>query len=297
MRRKIILISGIIFVATVLMLTPFLDVKEEEDLFYEVNTPSFDVYTPDIEEEGEVVAEFAMRSSFLSPWVKSFSQEGADAIEEKLIKSSVISLEVEVYDEAFTRIKEIVSLYRGYISESDERDSEDWKYGYIIIRVPREYFEETIEDLKTLGEVDVAKTTVLDVTEEYIDLEARLTNLKKQEERYLEVLAVAMTVDEILKVENQLERIRGDIESYEGKMRYLDDSIDYATIRVDMKEPHSEKFEIGLGDALKKALQGFFSALRAVIIFLGYVIPVVFVFGLLFLGGRAVHKRFFQTNE
>ncbi|MBU7017462.1 MAG: DUF4349 domain-containing protein [Theionarchaea archaeon] len=300
-RRKIMLILGIIFVATVLMLTPFLDVKEEEDLFFEVDTPYFNVDTPNLEEEREevkVVAESASRSIFLSPWVRSFNQKDTDvSVEEKLIKSSVIYLEVEIYDEVFTRIKEIVSLYKGYISESDERDSEGWKYGYIIIRVPREYFEAIIEDLKALGEVDVAKITVQDVTEEYVDLEARLTNLKKQEERYLEVLAVATTVDEILKVENQLERIRGDIESYEGKMRYLDDSIDYATIRVDMKEPETEKFEIGLGDALRRAFQAFFSALRAVIIFLGYLIPLVFVFGLLYMGGRVLHKRFFQTPE
>jgi hypothetical protein len=286
-RRKIFLISGIVFVAIVLILVPFLDVKEE-DLYFEGDT-----FSP----EEEVVARYAMERSFLSQWVQSYNQKDTDVLEEKLIKSSVISLEVETYDEAFTNIKEIVSLYRGYISESDERDAEGRKYGYTIIRVPREYFEETIEDIKTLGEVDVAKTTVQDVTEEYIDLEARLTNLKKQEERYLEVLAVATTVDEILKVENQLERIRGEIESYEGKMRYLDDSIDYATIRIDMKEPKIERFEIGLKDALKRALQAFFSALRAVIIFLGYVIPVVLVFGLLYVGGRAVHNRFFQTRE
>jgi hypothetical protein len=286
-RRKIFLISGIVFVAIVLILVPFLDVKEE-DLYFEGDT-----FSP----EEEVVARYAMERSFLSQWVQSYNQKDIDVLEEKLIKSSVISLEVETYDEAFTNIKEIVSLYRGYISESDERDAEGRKYGYTIIRVPREYFEETIEDIKTLGEVDVAKTTVQDVTEEYIDLEARLTNLKKQEERYLEVLAVATTVDEILKVENQLERIRGEIESYEGKMRYLDDSIDYATIRIDMKEPKIERFEIGLKDALKRALQAFFSALRAVIIFLGYVIPVVLVFGLLYVGGRAVHNRFFQTRE
>lgn len=281
------MISGIVFVAIVLILVPFLDVKEE-DLYFEGDT-----FSP----EEEVVARYAMERSFLSQWVQSYNQKDTDVLEEKLIKSSVISLEVETYDEAFTNIKEIVSLYRGYISESDERDAEGRKYGYTIIRVPREYFEETIEDIKTLGEVDVAKTTVQDVTEEYIDLEARLTNLKKQEERYLEVLAVATTVDEILKVENQLERIRGEIESYEGKMRYLDDSIDYATIRIDMKEPKIERFEIGLKDALKRALQAFFSALRAVIIFLGYVIPVVLVFGLLYVGGRAVHNRFFQTRE
>ncbi len=216
--------------------------------------------------------------------------------EQKLIKTSYITLEVEAFYDASTSIKGIVSHYNGYVADTSEKDDDGRKYGYIIVRVPQQYFEDVIEEIKALGKVEEAKTAVKDVTEEYVDLQARLNNLKKQEERYLEILEVATTVEDILEVEIQLERIRGEIESYEGRLRYFDDVIDYATIQVNLREPREEKFEIGLIDALKDAVQGFFTALRAVIIFLGYFIPIFIIFGILAYIGRAGYKRFFEEK-
>lgn len=217
-------------------------------------------------------------------------------VEQKLIKTSYITLEVEAFYEASTSIKGIVSHYNGYVADTSEKDDDGRKYGYIIARVPQQYFEDVIEEIKTLGKVEEAKTAVEDVTEEYVDLQARLNNLKKQEERYLEILEAAVTVEDILAVEVHLERIRGEIESYEGKLRYLDDVIDYATIQINLREPREDKFEIGLIDALKSAAHGFFTALRAVIIFFGYFIPVVIIFGIVVYIGRAGYRRFFEET-
>lgn len=291
MNRRLLVLGAIGFIIVAVILIPFLDIPEREQRDFVYSEESSTFYDPDLE------ARFAMNAPLSTRWIYSFKEHDYDVvIEQKLIKSSIMELEVEDYEEALTSIEGIVSSYNGYTSDIDERDDDGRKYGYVIIRVPREHFENAIEEIRSLGKVDVVKTTVKDVTEEYVDLEARLNNLKQQEERYLEILSMAETVDEILNVEVQLERIRGEIEGLQGKMQYLEDSIDYATIQVNLFEPRTEKLEIGLGNALRRAVQAFFSGLRAVIIFLGYIIPAVIVFGLLFLGGRSVYRRFFKED-
>ena len=265
--------------------------KYEEDLVFK---PGYD----DVE-EAEAAGLSLPRMSFglkRPAYEGTFDAPEPEPVEQKLIKTSYITLEVEDFYETSTSIKEIVSFHKGYIADTSERDDDGRKYGYITARVPQQYFEDVTEEIKALGKVDEAKTAVEDVTEEYVDLQARLNNLKKQEERYLEILGAATTVEDILSVETQLERIRGEIESYEGRLQYLDSLIDYATLHITIREPKKETFDIGLIDAIKDAIQGFFTALRAVIIFLGYFIPVVIIFGILAYIGRACYRRFFKEK-
>ena len=285
------MLAAIGFVIIFVMLIPILDVQEKErDFYYSEDTSSFD--------EGEVVYERAALDVPLSMrWLQSGGEDETDVqIEQKLIKSSIMELEVQNYGEAVNSIKTIVSRYNGYVSNTDERDDEGRKYGYVIIRIPREYFETTIEEIRTLGKVEIVKTTVEDVTEEYVDLEARLTNLQKQEERYRGILDMAATVDDILNVEVQLERIRGEIEELQGKTQYIDNRVDYSTIQVNLKEQKTEALEIGIGNAFRRAAGAFFSALRAVIIFLGYIVPIVLIFGLITIAGWFIYGRFVKNR-
>lgn len=286
MRKRIMLgLAG--FIIIFVMLIPFLDLpeKKERDFYYSEDISTFS--------DTERPERFALETPLSARWLYSFGEhETSDTIEQKLAKSSIVELEVRSYEEAVSSIKKIVSNYNGYVSNTEERDDEGRKYGYIIIRIPRQYFETTIEEIRTLGKVVIAKTTIEDVTEEYVDLEARLKNLEKQEERYIEVLDLAATVDDIIKVEVQLERVRGEIEGLQGKIQYLDSRVTYSIVQVNLKEPRTEKLDIGIGRAFSRAVGAFFSALRAVIIFLGYIIPVVLIFGLIALGGRAIYRRF-----
>ena len=289
--RKIIVLAAVGFVIIFVILIPILDVQEKErDFYYSEDTSTFD--------EGEVVHErVALDVPLSMRWLYSGGEDETDvAIEQKLIKSSIMELEVENYGEAVNTLKTIVSRNNGYVSNADERDDEGRKYGYVIIRIPREYFETTIEEIRTLGKVEIVKTTVEDVTEEYVDLEARLTNLEKQEERYRGILDMAATVDDIINVEVQLERIRGEIEGLKGKIQYIDNRVNYSTIQVNLKEPKTEKLEIGIGNAFRRAAGAFFSALRAVIIFLGYIVPVVLIFGLITIAGWFIYGRFIKSR-
>jgi hypothetical protein len=104
-----------------------------------------------------------------------------------------------------------------------------------------------------------------DVTEQYYDVKIRLENERQVEKRYLELLAQARTVKDILDIEEKLGKVRQEIESKEGRLRYLDDQVGYSTLNIWIYQKKDIKYEPadrdGFGQRLKKSLhkgwQGF----------------------------------------
>ncbi len=89
----------------------------------------------------------------------------------------------------------------------------------MLLRVPQEKFNKTLEELKKLASVVEVSTTARDVTEQYIDLGARLKALRAQEERLLQLLQQAKTVEGLLKVGDYLTRVRSSIKRYEAQLK------------------------------------------------------------------------------
>ncbi|MEZ5334638.1 MAG: DUF4349 domain-containing protein [Methanolobus sp.] len=130
-----------------------------------------------------------------------------------------------------------------------------------------------------------------DVTEEYIDVSARLENLERQEARLQEILNMTSTVEEVLNVEKELERVRGEIESLTGRLNYLDDRIEFSTITINVREPRPITHSWGIRDALSESVNGFISTVTALIIFVGYVLPLVIVVAFLIIVAILVRRR------
>ena len=152
------------------------------------------------------------------------------------------------------------------------------------LRLPAPVLEAVVAAIGGLGKVVENSLTGRDVTEEYYDLEARLKNKKRQEERYVEILQVAKTVEEVLKVERELERIRGDIESMEGRFRYLQDQTELATLNLLCREPS----RLGTGTFRPGEFFGrsgvFLKSLRLLILIVTGVLPWLVIAGLVFRG-------------
>ena len=211
--------------------------------------------------------------------------------EQKVIKTSYMSLEVSDFRVAADAVDSIARTYGGYTSDSSVRDYTGRKVGYVTVRVPTEKFDDAIKEIETVGDLKEENISLEDVTEHYIDLKARLDNLKRQEERYLDILDMATTVEDVLKIETQLERIRGDIESLQGSLNYLDNRIDLSTIQVQLSEPEKVVHESGIRRAFNEAVDGFLAAIRGIIIFLGYFIPIAVFLTLLSLAGFFVYRK------
>lgn len=124
----------------------------------------------------------------------------------------------------------------GYTGETNVR--EDW--GYVVLRVPSERFDEALEEVKKLGTTVEVTTSARDVTEQYVDLSARLNTSKALEQRLLRLLEQARNVEEMLKVEEYLSRVRAEIEMYTAQLKNLERVIQYSTLYVYLEAPPKE---------------------------------------------------------
>jgi hypothetical protein len=235
----------------------------------------------------------------LAPLVKE--TEGDSSYDRKVIMSSSITLEVGDFQKAYEEVATIVARFNGFIADSHSYETDQGqKRGTIVLRMPQEEFLSAINELEDIGYVKSKRITGKDVTEEYVDLEARLKNLERQESRLLDILAKANTVDEILKVEKQLERVRGEIERMTGRMRYLDDRVELATISLELYEPEPIKpapTSWGVKDALRKSLRGFVDTTNAIIVTLGTLLPVVLMASVGYIVYRLIRRTTAQSAK
>ncbi|MEW6182496.1 MAG: DUF4349 domain-containing protein [Bacillota bacterium] len=169
----------------------------------------------------------------------------------------------------------------------------------VVVKVPEDRFAAVVKEMRKLGRLESEEQSSEEVTEQHIDLTARLKNMKRQEEQYLEILKSATKVEEMLKVEEQLTRIRGDIESLQAKVDYLERSASMATITVELFKPGSVAAPLvrwGIKDSFITALQGFVSVVNFFIIAVGTALPLLIIGFIAWLFLRARQKRR-DTNE
>jgi len=151
----------------------------------------------------------------------------------KLQKSGSISFLVEDIDEAVTSMKSINTKYSAQITNIYDHGRGNDRYVQITTKVEVGDFEKYYDSLREIeGDVVDASISTTDVTEEYIDITARLKNLRSTEEQLTEIMQSADTVTDVLAVQRELNSVRGEIESYEQRKRYFDSQTDYSYISV-----------------------------------------------------------------
>ncbi len=193
--------------------------------------------------------------------------------ERKIIKTGHITLEVEAIAEAIDKVAEVADELGGYVVSSHKSEGEKRTSGYITIRVPADIFDEAFNRLRQLAvSVPDESTEAKDVTEEYIDLQARLHNLEATETQYLALLEKAETVEEMLKVQQALSNVRGQIEQIEGRIKYLERTSDMSLIEVGLKETKPLAEYWNASNAFRGAVHGlttFGRVLATVLMWLG----------------------------
>lgn len=237
---------------------------------------------------------------------KSYTQESKVGEKEVryLIKNRTISLEVKEVKVAAGRVEELAKKYGGYVSSQNLSVSypspdepvpltkaetvagKDFLQGFVEARVPVDNFDKFSREVKKIGRVldDVISTQ--EVTQEYVDLKARLKNLEKQEVQYLKILERSGKIADILAVEKELERVRSEIESLKSQQMILEKSIKMASVRVELKKeqgviaPPSTGW--GFKEAWQQAVRNFVSSINSMIIFSGWVLPYLIALVILY---------------
>lgn len=212
--------------------------------------------------------------------------------EKKIIKNGSLTLVVESTEASVSRITQLIEEKEGFVEGSRVTDRSDaGKQAFLTLRLPVSRFSEVMEVLKTLATiVEDEQISGQDVTEQFIDLEARLRNLKATEEQFLETLKRAFTIEDILKVQDRLSQVRSQIESLEGQLEYLTNQTDLATIHVTLSEEPTVSLSLRdfrpvtiLKTSVRALLQGLIVLFNLIVQFIIVWIPLILI-GLILLG-------------
>ncbi|OFX20115.1 MAG: hypothetical protein A2041_02395 [Bacteroidetes bacterium GWA2_31_9b] len=170
--------------------------------------------------------------------------ESSLVIEKKIIKDARIGVEVLDYSSFRINLDSLIGIFGGYISSDNLYNNDESINCDITIRIPAKNFEKFITNLENgVGRILYKNISARDVTEEFIDIEARLKNKKDVEKRYSELLSKAQTIKDILDIEEKLRVIREEIESTEGRLNYLKSQVSFSTIDLMITQKLDFKFQ------------------------------------------------------
>ncbi|HEY0323782.1 MAG TPA: DUF4349 domain-containing protein [Pyrinomonadaceae bacterium] len=188
------------------------------------------------------------------------SQTSVTVTERKLIRNADVILESGSPGESQRKVSAIAEAHGGFIvsSESKQVDAEGQLKPEmtvtVTIRVPAAQFEAVINEIRGAGSrVAQDKITAQDVTEEYIDLEARIRAKQALETQFMEIMKQARTVQDALEVQRQLSDVRAEIERLEGRRRFLENQTSLSTINVTIQPPSQIVSSTGFFYSVKRA--------------------------------------------
>ena len=162
----------------------------------------------------------------------------AASVDRKIIKNAEVNVMVEDSDIAIDRLTQVVGDAGGYIVSSrvwyqTHLDGENYKYASITLGIPVDQFEVTMRRVRGLAlRVTDENASGEDVTDQFVDLESRLSNLEATQARIQSFLEDAKSVDEALRINQELAQIEAQIEEVKGRMNYLSDRSAFSTITV-----------------------------------------------------------------
>lgn len=166
------------------------------------------------------------------------------AVQPALVRTGTVSIRVDDYDAARRNVASKARSMGGYVGESNENlhreGNRTWRTGYVVVRIPSDSFSGMLDAAKAEGTVVNEKTKTKDVSDQLVDLEARLENLRAKRDRLREFYDRANGTDELLQVENRLSSVQGKIERLKAEKRSLEDQVAYSTLRVELAEPEPE---------------------------------------------------------
>jgi len=212
--------------------------------------------------------------------IKPVKESLAPTINERMIiYTGYISLETNDIDGTIAMIRSLAEHYGGYVASSNKYMYDEEVRAEIVIRVPKDKFHAAIQEIESYGKVLNENVNSEDITQQYIDLKARLSNLQHQEKRLLEILELAKNVDEILAIEKELERVRGEIESLQGQINYLERNVEMSIISIKLTKPKPsfKPPSMNWGEVLETALTGLFTVLKGLIILAISIIPIAII--------------------
>ena len=219
------------------------------------------------------------------------------------IRTGEIRLRVNDTERASERIRRLAAERGGFVSDSsqevEERHDETRRTGTMTVRVPSEEFDATVAEIESQGEVRSVDTRSEDVTDQLVDIEARLENLRAERDRLRELYDGANDTEAVLAVQRELSDVQEEIERLEARQAALERDVALATITVQLgeeppeppEEPSTAWYDTGLVAAFLSSVSGVATAVRALAVGVAYLAPYALVFGLPAVGVVVAWRR------
>lgn len=217
-------------------------------------------------------------------------------IEQKIIRTGNLRFETDNLETTYEQIKIAVKKGKAFIQNDSEGKEYASIYRRITVRIPSENFDSFIKNISTgVTYFDNKEISSQDVTEEYIDIDARLKAKKKLENRYLELLAKATKMSEMLAIEAQLSAIREEIEAKEGQLRYMQNQVSLSTVTIEFYKTIAEEsgVTISYGAKVWNAFKSGFYGISSFFLGLLEIWPFIIIAMALFY---FIRKRFKKKN-
>ncbi len=214
-------------------------------------------------------------------------------------RSARIALQVPNgrFDGALDDVITVAEAAGGYISGQEAQAADvgqPLRSGQVTFQVPATRFESVVSDIRKKGTTQNVSISANDVSQQYVDLQARLRNAESQRDAMLALMQQARTVSDIIQIQNQLGQVTSQIEQLKGQIDYLDHSTTYATVAVTIREAAAAapRDEWGVQTAATQALHNFVGVLAFLIVALGTLAPLLVAAGALAWAGRSAWRRF-----
>lgn len=172
--------------------------------------------------------------------------------ERLIVKTGSISVEVENVESSVEEIKQLVDYYDGYVSYLNVYETSTGKQASVTVRIPSDSFDEAMDNVGLLGKEKGRTEDAEDVTEQMIDIDSRLNNLRAEEERLLELYNKTTEISDIISLEERIWEVRQEIEMYESEKEYLEKSVSLSSISISFTQKTSltsidlsEEFNVG----------------------------------------------------
>jgi uncharacterized coiled-coil protein SlyX len=214
-----------------------------------------------------------------------------------VIRVGQASIEVDSLEQGVMLVRQLAQRVGGYVANSSMQGGrEQLRTATLEIKLPASRFDQAVEGLRPIGKLEFVNTTAEDVGEEYVDLQARVANGRRLEQRLIELLATRTgKLADVLEVEQQLARVREEIERMEGRMRYLRTRSAVSTLSVTVHEKApviGRQGSLGvLGESFRQAWRNFIRFVAAGIESLGVLIPLAAIAVVIFLMARRFLPR------
>ncbi|WP_452227247.1 DUF4349 domain-containing protein [Lacinutrix cladophorae] len=215
-------------------------------------------------------------------------------MEQKLIKESYLRFQTQNLDKTYQKIISFVKQNNGFVQDDNSSKSYNTVTRNLVIRMPSKGFQKTIDSISNhVAFFDSKRISSKDVTEEFIDIEARLKAKKTLENRYLELLSKAKNVKEILEIERELSTIREAIEAKQGRLKYLQSKVSLSTLNIEFYKQTAESgVTISYGTKMGNAIKSGFNGISLFFLGVLHIWPFILILGIaIFFFRRWLNKK------